>query len=132
MEVNEKGDKIFFGSWDCHEYSVDVKTGKEFWRFRTSSMVQGYIPPSTEAFKLEVKKETRLEEAISEDKYKEKKEETISLSDYHVESEYSSESEYKQKSDYDVNFVMFEGIMECEELWTSDSRDLRPRTLTSS
>ncbi|UCC92117.1 MAG: hypothetical protein JSV39_02560, partial [Candidatus Aenigmatarchaeota archaeon] len=51
-------------------------------------------------------------EPISEEKYKKKGGETVSLSDYHVESEYSSDSEYKQKSDYDVNFVIFEGAFD--------------------
>ncbi len=111
MEVNERGDKIFFGSWDCHEYSVDVKTGKELWRFRTSSMVQGYLPPSTEAFKLEVKKATHVDDAISKEKYKSKKEESVSLSDYHLTGEYSTESEYKTKSDYDVQWIVLEEIL---------------------
>ncbi len=79
---------------------------------------------------MEVKKETHTEDAVSEEKYKSKKEEeTVSLSDYHITSEYSSGSEYKQKSDYDTSFVMFEGVMECEELWTSDLKALSPQSL---
>ncbi len=83
-------------------------------------------------FKVEIKKETHIEEAVKESKYKKKKEETVSLSDYHVESEYSSETEYKTKSDYDVQWVLFEGILEGEEIWISGSRDLKPRTLTQN
>ncbi|MCK4531935.1 MAG: PQQ-like beta-propeller repeat protein, partial [Candidatus Aenigmarchaeota archaeon] len=122
--------KIYFGSWDCYFYCVDADTMEEVWRTPTSSMVQSKLPPVHEVFEVEVKKETHVEDAITEEKYKsKKKEETVSLSDYHVTSEYSSESEYKQKSDYDTSFVMFEGNMEVENIWISDSKDLNPETL---
>ena len=104
------GNLVCFGSWDCNYYALDRFTGKEVWRFQSSSQNQSYLPPSKEVFKLEIKKEIHIEEPISEEKYKKKGEETVSLSDYHIESEYSSESEYKQKSDYDVNFVIFEDL----------------------
>jgi hypothetical protein len=119
-------DFVFFGSWDCHLYKVNIHTHEEVWRFSTSSSTPAYIPPAYDVFKLEVKRETRIEEPVSEGKYKKKKEETVSLSDYKIESEYSTTSEYKQKSDYDVNFVIFEGVLEGEELWTSDSKVLSP------
>ncbi len=107
------GNLVCFGSWDCNYYALDRFTGKEVWRFQSSSRKQSYIPPSKGIFELEIKKETHIEEPISEDRYKSKKKgETVSLSDYHVESEYSMESEYKQKSDYDVNFVIFEDLFD--------------------
>ncbi len=121
--------KIHFGSWDCNFYCVDMNTREELWRFETSSRVPAKAPPAKEQFKVEIKKETIVEDAKSIDKYKEKKEDTISLSEYQLESEYTSESEYKQKSDYDTNFVMFEGIMEVENLWISGSKVLKPQTL---
>jgi outer membrane protein assembly factor BamB len=111
--------RIIFGTWSCNVHNLDAETGEEFWRFTTSNITPSSLLPPYEAFSTEIKRETRMEEFTGESKYKEKKEETVSLSDYHVESEYSSESEYKQKSDYDTSFVIFEGVMEGEELWTS-------------
>ncbi|MCK4531251.1 MAG: PQQ-like beta-propeller repeat protein, partial [Candidatus Aenigmarchaeota archaeon] len=118
---------IYFTSWDCHLYAVDITTRKELWRFATSNTAQAEWPPSTDAWEAEVKKETHIEDAITEEKYKSKKKgETVSLSDYQITTEYSSESEYKQKSDYDTSFVIFENIMEVERIWTSGSEHLSP------
>jgi len=120
---------IFFNSMDCHVYALDADTGEEVWRFATSTMTISPLPPPYESFKLEISKSHISEHFDLKDKYKKSKEETVSLSDYHVTSEYHTESEYKQKSDYDVNFVMFENIMEVEDIWTSDSKALKPRIL---
>ena len=111
--------KIYVGGYDCHFYCID-ENGEMVWIFNTSSQTMAPRGKAHEVFKVEVKHETRVEEAKLKDKYKEKKEESVSLSEYQIESEYSSEGEYKQKSDYDVNFVMFEGVLEGEELWISD------------
>ncbi|UCC91823.1 MAG: PQQ-like beta-propeller repeat protein, partial [Candidatus Aenigmatarchaeota archaeon] len=124
--------KILFGTWACHVHALDAMTGGEVWRFTTSNKTPSSVMPPYSSFKTEIKKSTHIDESVQEGKYKKKKEETVSLSDYHVESEYSSESVYNQKSDYDTSFVMFEDAMEVERLWISDSRDLNPRTLTSS
>ncbi len=111
-------------------YLADPETGEEIWRFQTSTNKPALLPEPFECFELEVKKDTGVEEAVEGEKYKKKKEEeSVSLSDYHVTSEYSSESEYKQKSDYDTTFVMFEGIMEEESIWISDSKGLNPQIL---
>jgi len=107
--------KIFFGSWDCHVYCVDLKTREEVWRFATSSSIPATIPPPYDAFSAEIKKETHIDDSIGEKKYKSKKEETVSLSDYHTASEYSATSDYKTKSDYDTSFVIFGSVMETEE-----------------
>lgn len=105
-------DTLYFGSWDCHLYAVNLETRREVWRFSTSDSSPAYMPPSRSMFEVGIKKETHIEEPIPEDKYKsKKKQETVSLSDYHVESEYSSESEYKQKSDYDVQWVISDDVM---------------------
>jgi hypothetical protein len=48
-----------------------------------------------------------------------------------VESEYATTSEYKQKSDYDVSFIMFEGVMEVESIWSSALTTLKPQALMS-
>jgi hypothetical protein len=121
---------LCFGSWDCHLYLVDPDTGEEVWRFQTSTNKQSFIPEPFECFEMEVKKETGVEDSITEEKYRERKEESVSLSDYHVTSEYSTTSEYKQKSDYDVQWVIFEGIMKMEELpCHSDSKVSIPLVL---
>lgn len=112
--------KIIFGTWSCHVHSLDALTGKEVWRFTTSNTKPSSVLPPYSSFKTEIMKSTHIDEKVQESKYKKKKEETVSLSDYQITSEYSSESEYKQKSDYDTSFMMFEGIMEVEDLWTSD------------
>ncbi len=122
--------RLYFGSWDCHLYCIDIETRKEIWRFATSTLTPSTKPPLNEVFRVEIKKETHIEDAITEEKYKSKrKQESVSLSDYHIESEYSSEPEYRQKSDYDVEMVLSECTEEVEIVWTSDSRDLRPQTL---
>ncbi len=123
------GNRVFIGSWDCKLYVLDKHNGEIISMFNTSSSQQAFIPDFKEGFKVEIKHDTHIDEPVSEGKYKKKKEETVSLSEYQLESEYTSESEYKQKSDYDTNFVMFEGIMEVERVWISGSRDLKPQTL---
>jgi outer membrane protein assembly factor BamB len=106
-----KGSMIFIGSRDCHLYAIDENSRKEIWRVNTSSSTPSVGPPPHEEFSLELKKESRIDEAIQESRYKKGKSETVSLSDYQFTSEYSSTSEYKQKSDYDVNLVMFEEVL---------------------
>ena len=65
----------------------------------TSTTSEARIPPVHDSFKVEIKKETIIEEAITEEKYRSKKD-TVSLSDYQVESEYTTKSEYSTKSKY--------------------------------
>jgi outer membrane protein assembly factor BamB len=125
--------RIIFGSYDCHLYSVDMQ-GEEVWRFATSSLSMVFLPPPHDAFELKVKKNAAIEEAVEENRYnKKKREETVSLSDYHVVSEYSTTSDYKQKSDYDTHWVMFEGVLNGEDLsCLSILADSSPRTLMSN
>jgi outer membrane protein assembly factor BamB len=128
--VHYKG-KLYFGNWDCHLYVIDLETRKVAWSFTTSTMQQSYLQDAFQEFKMEVKKTFSEKEIKEMEKYKGKVGENISLSNYHVTSEYSTTSEYKQKSDYDVNFVMFESILEMEDLpCLLISEDLKPRTLT--
>jgi outer membrane protein assembly factor BamB len=122
--------RIIFGTWSCHVHSIDALTGEEMWRFTTSDTNPSSLQPPYEAFSTEIKKQTHFDGAVEGTYKSKKKEERVSLSDYHVTSEYATTSEYKQKSDYDVSFVIFEGIMEGEELWILSSRDLTPRILT--
>jgi outer membrane protein assembly factor BamB len=112
---------ILVGSMDCHFYAIDLNTGREIWRVATSSQARSTAPPPHEEFSIELKKETHIEDTMSEEKYKKKKEETVSLSDYKIESEYSTTSEYKQKSDYDVNWVIFEEIRIPEHDFVNDN-----------
>ncbi|UCC91825.1 MAG: PQQ-binding-like beta-propeller repeat protein [Candidatus Aenigmatarchaeota archaeon] len=109
---------IISGSFDCHLYVIGMQSREFINRFDSSLSYHPPLPKIESEFEIGIKKETQIEGALEESKYKKKKEETVSLSDYHVESEYSSESEYKQKSDYDVEWVMFEGIME-DVIWSS-------------
>jgi hypothetical protein len=127
--VVEHGGTLYFGSWDCHVYAINPDSGKEVWRFSTSTQTPAPLPPAYECFEMEIKKETRIEDAISEEKYASKRHEHAPLSSYHVTSEYSTKSDYKQKSDYEVNFVIFEGVMESEDLWTSDLKALNQEPL---
>jgi outer membrane protein assembly factor BamB len=110
--------RLCFGSWDCHLYCINL-TGKEIWRFQTSTLQQSYLPKAFQEFKMEVKKTFIVEEVKQNEKYTSKKGEIISLSDYNVKSDYATTSEYKQKSDYDVSFILFEDILECENIWIS-------------
>ncbi len=116
---------LLFGAVDCRVHYLDLETGKELWNIQTSTLRKSVWSHPYSMFRVEIKKETHVEEAVEEGKYKKKKEETVSLSDYQIESEYSSEAEYKTKSDYEVQWVMFEGVMECEKLWTSGSKALK-------
>jgi outer membrane protein assembly factor BamB len=122
--------KIWLGTWECNMHVFDME-GNEIFRIPTSTKQQSFMPPPNDAFRAEIKKEARIEDAISDDSYKaRKKGETVSLSDYQLSSDYATTSEYKQKSDYDTSFVMFEEIMEGGELWILDLKDLTPRILT--
>lgn len=120
-EAKIVGDMVCFGGWDCNYYGIDRFTGEDVWRFQSSVQKQSYAAPIAEEYKVEIRKETHSEEPISEEKYKSKKGEIVSLSDYHIESEYSSESEYKQKSDYDVNFMISEPLQANPFLNNSDN-----------
>jgi len=102
---------LYHGTRDGTLYALTLE-GKELWRFASSNLGESEIPPTYGAWKMEIKKSGIVEENAEEERYKEKKEETVSLSDYHVTSEYSTTSEYKQKSDYDTSFVIFEGALE--------------------
>lgn len=106
-----RGNMVFVGSMDCHLYAIDENTREEIWRVDTSSRTPSTAPPPHEEFSLELRKETRIEEAVQENRYKKGKSETVSLSDYQIASEYSSTSEYRQKSDYDVKWVIFDEVL---------------------
>jgi outer membrane protein assembly factor BamB len=124
------GNLVCFGGWDCNYYAVDRKTGKEAWRFRSSSQQIAFAPPVKSEYVFEIKRSVHVEDAISEEKYKNKKaDNTVSLSDYQIGSEYHAESGYKQKSDYSVNFVILDSILEEEEIWISDLKEPNLRTL---
>ncbi len=99
---------VYLTSADYHVYAVDAGTGEELWRFTTSNPQPIELPPAHDAFKLEVKKEETIDETVEEENYKSKKEDSVSLSNYAIESEYASTSDYKTKSDYDVSMVIFE------------------------
>ncbi|MCK5018423.1 MAG: PQQ-binding-like beta-propeller repeat protein, partial [Candidatus Peribacteraceae bacterium] len=114
-------DTLIFGAADCRVHFLDIETGKEEFNIQTSTLKKSVWSHPYEMFKVEIKKETHIEDTISEEKYKSKNEKSISLSDYHVTSEYATTSEYKQKSDYDTSFVIFECVLEGENLLLAHS-----------
>ena len=121
--------RIWLGTWECNMHVFDME-GSEIMRIPTSTKQASFMPPPNDAFRLEVKKGTHIEDTITEDAYKSKKKsDAVSLSDYNFRSDYATTSDYKQKSDYSASFVMFEGVLEGEDLWISDSKDLKPQTL---
>jgi outer membrane protein assembly factor BamB len=123
--------RIIFGTWSCHVHSLDALSGEEDWRFTTSDASPSSVQPPHESFKMEIKKMAQTDMTAGESKYRGKKGETVSLSNYHIANDYSTTSEYKQKSDYDTSFVMFEGVLKTEELpWISVSKDSNQRIST--
>jgi outer membrane protein assembly factor BamB len=87
--------KIFTASWDCHLYALEASSGKELWRFATSTMVKAKISPPYEVFEVTVKKAKREEEGKEEEKY------TFEFTGREeFESEYNVRSEYVFKSEY--------------------------------
>jgi outer membrane protein assembly factor BamB len=103
---------VIVGSMDCHVYALNEDTGEEVWRFETSSKQHAIGPPPHEQFEHVIKKETHIEDAISDEKYKSREVRTVSLSDYHFRNDYATTSEYKQKSDYDAQLVNFDEVLE--------------------
>jgi outer membrane protein assembly factor BamB len=91
--------KIYFGSYDCHLYAVDAKTGKEVWKFATSTLVKSTFPPFQEGFEIKVKK-SFIEEGKKEEKYRVDIREEEFKSEYSVKSEYAIKSEYAGREEY--------------------------------
>jgi len=99
--------KIYFSSWDCHIYAIDIN-GNPLWRFATSSSKPSYVPPTYEGWEAEIKKSAELSDTVeSADRYAPS--ETINLSDYGAKSEYAGKSEYTHNSEYSAEFIIFEG-----------------------
>lgn len=118
---------IYLPSFDCRLYCLNMR-GKEKWRFATSDATAAKLAPPHDAFELKVRKGATVDGAIEESRYnKKKREETVSLSDYHVSSDYATTSDYKQKSDYSTKFVIFEDVLEGESIWISDLTILKHR-----
>ncbi len=104
------GQRLFVGSWDCKLYVLDKRNGGIIATFNTSSSQPALLPDFKEGFRAEVRHGARIADSISDDRYKPKKVESVSLSDYHATSEYSTKSDYEQKSDYDVNLVTLDEV----------------------
>lgn len=90
--------KIIVGSIDCHLYVIDENTGKEVWRFATSSTKIAKGPPPHEEFEVQMKIQKSDEEAEEEEGYVNVP--TDNFLDRSIKSEYSVKSEYKQESEY--------------------------------
>jgi hypothetical protein len=97
-----KGNKIYFGSWDCNFYCIDSATAKEIWRFHTSSSIKARTPPASEWFEFEVEiSKEEVEEIKKEYGKGVNVSETEAIeSDYAIKSEYQFKSEYHTKSEY--------------------------------
>jgi outer membrane protein assembly factor BamB len=93
-------DRVYFTSWDCHLYCIDADTGKEVWRFATSTLSQSSMPPPFESYEAVIKK-TVEESEEGEEKYSVDVSagETIG-SEYGIKSEYQFKSEYRQEGEY--------------------------------
>ena len=90
---------VYVGSFDCHLYALDAGTGKERWRFTSSSLVQSVLPPASEDYELVVKKSASEESLEENDKY-EVNVSLVSGGEYKSESEYQIKVEYHQKMKY--------------------------------
>jgi len=92
--------KLYAGSWDCHLYAIDVTSGKELWRFATSTLQPSYLPPAYEAWETEIKTEGGEDyEESKEDKYA-RSLAMQEFGEYKAKSEYAMKSEYTSKSEY--------------------------------
>jgi outer membrane protein assembly factor BamB len=92
--------KLYFGSFDCHFYCIDLK-GKEVWRFKTSSGVKWKVPPESEWFEFEVDiKESDDALKTEYGKGVNVAQEEFIESEYSLKSEYQTKSEYKTESEY--------------------------------
>ncbi len=80
-------------------YCVDADTGKEVWRFSTSTLSQAYMPPPFESWEVEVKKSVE-ERGEDEEKYEVNVFKGEIEGEYSIKSEYVFKSEYKQESEY--------------------------------
>ncbi len=101
------GNVILFGGVDCKVHYLDIETGEEIWNVQTSTLQKSSWKSPYEMFSAEIKKETSFE-VLEETKYKSKKGDTVSLSDYHIESEYISGSDYKSENDYNLQFMILD------------------------
>ncbi len=116
-------DKIFFSSWDCHIYAVDIE-GNALWRFATSVSKESEIPPTYDAWEAEIKKSSDVSDTIDTAEKYSGAIENLNLSEYGTKSEYAGKSEYTHKSEYTTDFVIFEDCMNFGvNEWTSGLKD---------
>jgi hypothetical protein len=92
---------IYFGSWDCHLYAVDIKTRKEVWRFTTSTTDRAWRPPPHECFETELKiPKTDIDSSEVKNAYRTSTFGAELFGQYKSDSPYKTKSEYKRKSEY--------------------------------
>jgi outer membrane protein assembly factor BamB len=99
-------DIVYFGSYDCHLYAVNINTRKLEWKFRCQGS-PSYLPPPNDAYEFqlkitgeafkETKREKKYEMGVAEDEkgsgaYK-------TRVTYHVSTQYSEKGKYQIDSD---------------------------------
>jgi outer membrane protein assembly factor BamB len=88
---------VYFTSWDCHLYAVNADTGKELWRFTTSTTLKSTIPSAYEAWEAEIKKSFKGEDESEKGGYKF---DAFTEQESFGEHFYTPHTEYKTKSEY--------------------------------
>ncbi|HDD46179.1 MAG TPA: hypothetical protein ENG42_01780 [Candidatus Aenigmarchaeota archaeon] len=93
-------DMVIFGSQDCHIYALDMESGKEVWRFQTSTNVIAPVKRIEEA-----PYEVRFRKSENEKRGEEEGYERHVINAgqdmiYSIKSEYTRSSEYKSDSEY--------------------------------
>ncbi len=101
------GRNVFFTSWDCHLYSVDIDTTRLSWKFRVSGS-PSFVPDPHESFELEMKipQEEFLKEKRKVYDLDEEKTEVVG-SFYRSRNTYQVTSEYQASGSYRSNDVDF-------------------------
>ncbi len=104
MQPSFHGRTVFFTSWDCNLYAVDVDTHRLLWKFRAAGS-PSYVSPPNESFELSVKipnKEFKEEQKKSYDVSFDREDE-LGTSTYKSEITYQMGTAYIKKGKYQVD-----------------------------
>ncbi len=97
------GNKLFFGSWDCFVYCVDINERQALWKFKTSAG-PAPVPPANEAFELVLKIPKRTREEEKKKTYDlAMEEEEVSTSAYKSRITYQVSNQYVEKGKYQID-----------------------------
>jgi outer membrane protein assembly factor BamB len=99
-------DKVYFTSWDCYVYCVDINTHQLVWKFRGQGE-PAYVASAFESYELKVKKEvtsTGIEDTEKRKKYDfDAGENEDSVSQYKSRVTYQMSTQYASKGKYQVD-----------------------------